>query len=102
MNLEVMQVHLCRDTLSDKKFKVQRIRHRDGSEIAFPRSDYGAVPPSLEETSWQEHQQAIRDGRRALLELETVNSYTYEMTSNDGTKVVFQYGGNAPLKLPSE
>jgi hypothetical protein len=51
----------------------------------------------VKQTSWQEHLDAIREGKRELLELETVNSYTYEMTADDGTKVIFQYGGGNPL-----
>ncbi len=100
LNVEVMQIHLCRDVPSDKKFKVQRIERPDGSEIAFPRADFGSLPPFV--TSWQEHLQAIRAGTRTLLALETVNSYTYEMTADDGTKLVFQYGGNEPLKTPEK
>ena len=97
LNLEVMQIHICRDAASGTEFKVQRIQRADGSEIAFPRADYGPIPAAVKETSWQEHLQAIRDGKRELLKLETTNSYTYEMTADDGTKEVFQYGGNEPL-----
>ena len=94
-----MQIHICRDVASGKKFKVQRIQLADHTEIAFPRADYGAIPPSVKQTSWQEHLQAIRDGKRQLLKLETVNSYTYEMTADDGTKEIFNYGGNEPLEV---
>ena len=98
LNLEVMQNHICRDVASGSTFKVQRIQRSDQSEIAFPRADFGAIPPSVHETSWKEHLQAIRDGKRQLLKLETVNSYTYEMTADDGTKDIFDYGGDAPLE----
>ena len=99
LNLEVLQDHVCRDVASGAKFKVQRIQLADGSEIAFPRADYGPIPAAVKQTSWQEHLQAIRDGKRELLSLETVNNYTYEMTADDGTKVVFDYGGNEPLDV---
>ena len=97
LDLEVMQMHICRDVASGSTFKVQRIQRGDRSEIAFPRADFGAIPPSVQETSWKEHLQAIRDGKRQLLKLETVNSYTYEMTADDGTKDIFTYGGSEPL-----
>ena len=98
LNLEVMQIHICRDVASGTEFKVQRIQRPDGTEIAFPRADFGAIPPSVQETSWKEHLQAIRDGKRQLLKLETTNSYTYEMTADDGTKDTFYYGGAEPLE----
>jgi hypothetical protein len=99
---EVIQAHLCRDALSDQKFKIQRIRLHDGSEIASPRLDYAPVPPSVKKSSWQEHLQAIREGRRTLLDLETVNRYVYEMIADDGTKLHFQYGGGKPLQMPQD
>ena len=98
LNLEVMQVHICRDVASGSTFKVQRIQRPDQSEIALPRADFGTIPPSVQETSWKEHLQAIRDEERQLLKLETVNSYTYEMTADDGTKDIFNYGGSEPLE----
>ncbi|MGD0655888.1 MAG: hypothetical protein ABSA16_16245 [Thermoguttaceae bacterium] len=102
INVEAMQVHLCRDAKSKQEFKVQRIPIRDGKEIALPRGDYGKIPPSVMETSWQEHLELIRQGKRELLELETVNNYTYEMTADDGTKIIFNYGGQEPLKMPEK
>ena len=102
LNVEVMQVHLCRDVASKQKFKVQRIPRADGSELAFPRPDYGPIPPAVQETSWKEHLLAIREGKRELLSSESVNSYTYEMLADDGTKILFNYGGNEPLKKPGD
>jgi hypothetical protein len=100
INLEAMQSHLCRDVESNQKFKIQRIARPDGRDIAFLRPDYGPIPPSVKQSSWQEHLQAIRDGKRELLEIETVNNYTYELVSDDGTKIIFNYGGGDPLKKP--
>lgn len=98
LDLEVMQMHICRDAESGSTFKVQRIQLPDHSEIASPRADFGKIPPSVQKTSWKEHLQAIRDGKRKLLKLETVNRYTYEMTADDGTKDIFRYGGTEPLE----
>ena len=94
LNLDVMQIHICCDVASGSTFKVQRIQRPDQSEIALPRADFGVIPPSVRETSWKEHLQAIRDGKRQLLKLETLNDYTYEMTADDGTKDIFTYGGD--------
>jgi beta-lactamase regulating signal transducer with metallopeptidase domain len=98
LDLDVMQLHVCRDVASGKEFKVQRIGRGDQSEIALPRVDLGTLPSGVQQTSWQEHLQAIRDGKRQLLKLETVNDYTYEMTGDDGTKEIFGYGGQEPLE----
>ena len=102
LNVELMQLHLCRDVASKQKFKVQRIPLADGRELAFPRGDYGPIPPSVQETTWKEHLQAIREGKRELLSSETSNSYTYEMLADDGTKILFNYGGGEPLKKPEK
>jgi beta-lactamase regulating signal transducer with metallopeptidase domain len=98
VNLEVIQCQICRDVETGKTFKVQRIPRRDGTEIALPRADFGALPPGVKKTSWKEHLETIREGKRELLKLETVNSYTYEMTADDGTKEIFDYGGQEPLE----
>lgn len=102
INVGVLQVHLCRDVESGQVFKIQRIAQPDGKDIAFPRQDGAGAPPSVKRGTWQEHLQAIRDGRRELLGMETVNDYTYEMTSDDGAKLLFTYGGDKPLKEPDE
>lgn len=98
LNLEAMQMHICRDAASGKTFMVQRIRRPDQSEIALPRADFGPLPSAVKQTSWQEHLQAIRDGKRQLLNLEATNNYTYEITAEDGTKEILQYGGTEPLE----
>ena len=100
INLEVMQIHLCRAVGSSQKFKVQRIPLPDRTEIAFPRPDFSEIPASVKQTSWKEHLQAIREGKRELLSLETTKSYTYEVLLDDGTKTLFHYGGDQPLKKP--
>jgi hypothetical protein len=97
-----MQTHLCRDVESDKKFKVQRIGVGTERDKAFPRSDFGEIPPSVKETSWKEHLEKIREGKRELLESDSVDDYTYEMTADDGTKFIFTYGGDGPLKKMPE
>lgn len=46
LDLEVMQIHICRDVLPDKKFKVQRIRHADGKGRIQPRSGLTRIESS--------------------------------------------------------
>jgi hypothetical protein len=98
INQDVIQVHLCRDVASKENFEVRRDRLADGKEIACPQGDHGKVPATVKETSWKEHLRAIREGKRELLSFRTTNIYTYEMIANDGTKLLFQYGGGEPLK----
>jgi hypothetical protein len=98
INLEVIQVQLCRDRDSHQRFKIQHVPVPDGNDQAFISLDSGPVPKALTETSWRDHLRAIREGRRELLGLETTKCYTYEMTGDDGTKVIFHYGGDEPLK----
>ncbi len=102
LNWEMIRVHLCRDVETNQKFKVQRIPRRDGTVIAFPRADFGKIPPGVQQTSWQEHLQAIRQKKRDLLEMETINYFTYEITVDDGTKVIWSYAGGEPLKMPAQ
>ena len=90
INLEVMQVHLCRDVETDQKFKVQRIPLGGGKETAFPRADYSTISPGVKQTTWQDHLQAIREGKRDLLDLETTTNYTYENDFGRWDKVRLQ------------
>jgi hypothetical protein len=98
LNVEVMQTNICRDAESGKKFMVQRMGAGTERDIAVPKTDFGEIPPSVKETSWKEHLQAIRDGKRELLDSHSTNDYKYEMTTDDGSKLMFGYGGDEPLR----
>ncbi len=102
INWEMIRVHLCRDLNSNQKFKVQRIDRHDGTVIAFPKAEFGKIPPGVQQTSWQEHLEAIRQKKRELLDMETTDYYTYELTADDGTKLIWNYGGGEPLKMPAQ
>jgi hypothetical protein len=94
-------MHICADTGSGVKFRVQRISLRDGKQIAIyhPYDDTtGEEPMTQPQSDWQEHLQAIREGKLELLGTETAPNYKYEVNLEDGTKRVFQYGGGEPLK----
>jgi hypothetical protein len=101
INLEIIQIHVCRDPKSKQKFEVQRFPRSGGNDVAFPRADLGKLPASVKETSWKEHLDAIHSGDRELLELRTLKDYTYEMIADDGTNFIFSYGGGEPLKKAS-
>jgi hypothetical protein len=103
LDVELMQIHVCRDVESGKQFKVNHYGAGTDRDEAFPTSDHGDFIPPVKPTSWKEHLQAIRDGKRELLESESLNHYIYEMTADDGTKLIFTYGGSRPLnKIPVE
>jgi hypothetical protein len=94
LDVHTYQVQLCRDVKTGHKQRVQRCDRRSGS-IAHITNENA---PS-EEESWQDHLQAIREGRRELLGLDDHGrDYTYEVTLDDGSKVIDSYGGNRPLK----
>ena len=59
------------------------------------------LPPFVYKT-WQEHEQMIDDGKRKLLQTEMIYSYTYELVSDDGTKIIFDYEGDHPLTKQAE
>jgi hypothetical protein len=46
---------------------------------------------TLNTTSWQEHLQAVREGKRKVLTKETKKIYYYEMFLEDGSKTLFPY-----------
>lgn len=86
---------LCRDVKSGRKLRVLRDEPGDGRQLAFLTPD-GA---SQEVETWQEHLQAIRDGRRELLGLDIRGRhYKYELIFDDGSKVVWDYFSTTPLK----
>ncbi len=54
----------------------------------------------MPQTSWQDHLDAVRDGKWELLSEETIPSYKYEVVFDDGSKTIFSYGGGKPLEKP--
>jgi hypothetical protein len=94
LDVHTYQVQLCRDVKTGHKQRVLRCDRRGGSVAHITNEN----APN-EEESWQDHLQAIREGRRELLGLkDDGRDYTYEVTLDDGSKVIDSYGGNMPLK----
>jgi hypothetical protein len=98
LNLETDLTHVCRDAGSKQQLLVMRVRHFDGDEDALVFPD-GYDGPHYS-TSWKDHLEAIRQGRRVLLDLETTTSMTYEITLDDGSKAIFEVGGSEMMKKP--
>lgn len=87
-----MLIHLCRENGQD--IEVMDIHKRDGNEIALITSLPRQEPGRSEETSWQDHLEAIAGGRRELVNVRIITSWTYEVTLADGSKTRWQVGGD--------
>ena len=46
------------------------------------------------------HLEAIRQGRRVLLDLSITTSMTYEISLDDGSKTIYEVGGDELIKKP--
>ena len=121
LDVNVTCVHICRDAATGQKLRVQRIsvsglqhiraaaqtdkepdsqNDATAGDIALARPFNEETPAvTTMQTSWRDHLDAIRNGSRLLLSLETVPSYTYEVTLADGSTTIFSYGGE-PLQKP--
>lgn len=99
LDVEAICVHICEDPATHEKLRVLRPpRHLD-TAVVIPAdgTKTGNVSPEM---TWQEHLDAIKQGKRLLLKLETIPDYHYEVTLDDGSKTAFGYGGGEPLKKP--
>ncbi len=74
---------------------MQRVDLPDGRQLAIAQEVQEPEPAGWTsyETTWQEHLDAIRDGRRKLLDAEIIKDYWYEMALEDGSKTLFSIGG---------
>ena len=106
VNIESILSHMCVDVATGKKIRVLKTTLLDGREIATAAEvKEPAHQPSTSEwqetqyeTTWQEHLDSIKAGRRKLLDAEVTKNYWYEMTLEDGSKTIFSYGGQEPLE----
>jgi hypothetical protein len=106
---DVILIHICREVATNQKYRIQRIALPDRKEKALYREialylpfDGGAQEKTatMPQTSWQDHLDAVRDGKWELLSEETIPSYQYEVVLDDGSKTIFKYGGGKPLEKP--
>ncbi len=109
IDTDVILIHICREVATNQKYRIQRIPLRDRKEKSLHREialyrpfDVGAEQKAttMPETSWQDHLDAVRDGKWELLSEETTPTYQYEVVLDDGSKTIFQYGGGKPLQKP--
>jgi hypothetical protein len=109
IDTDVILAHICREVATKQEYRIQRIPLPDPKEKALHRDialyrpfDVGAEEKTtaMPQTSWQDHLDAVRDGKWELLREETVPSYQYEVVLDDGSKTIFNYGGGKPLEKP--
>lgn len=101
LDVEVICVHVCEDPATHEQLRVLRpARHQDRAMV----TPIGGLQSNsvLPEMTWQEHLDAIKQGKRSLLKLETTPYYIYEVVLDDGSKAMFDYGGGEPLKKPGK
>ena len=110
IDTDVTLVHICREVATNQKYRIQRIALPDPKEKALSREIALYLPFDVEaaekatmmpQTSWQEHLDAVGDGKWELLSEETIPSYKYEVVLDDGSKAIFNYGGGKPLEKPA-
>ncbi len=106
---DVILTHICREVATNQKYRIQRISLPNPKEKALYREialyrpfDVGAEEKTttMPQTSWQDHLDAVRDGKWELFSEETIPSYKYEVVLDDGSKTIFNYGGGKPLEKP--
>jgi hypothetical protein len=109
IDTDVMLIHICRELATKQEYRIQRIAFPDPKEKTLYRAIalYGPSDVKAQEktstkpqTSWQDHLDAVRDGKWELLSEETFQSYQYEVVLDDGSKTIFSYGGAKPLEKP--
>ena len=107
---DVILTHICREVATKQKYRIQRIPLPDPKEKALHREialyhpfDFEAEKKAttMPETSWQDHLDAVREGKWELLSEATIPSYQYEVVLDDGSRTLFQYGGGKPLEKPA-
>jgi hypothetical protein len=104
VNVVPFTVHRCLEVASGKTIRVVKIDLPDGTTEAIAEEIKAPPPHSTKEytfteyrSTWQEHLDAIKAGRRKLLDAEVTKNYWYEMTLDDGSKTLMSVGGKEPL-----
>ena len=109
IDCDVILMHICREVTTNQKYRIQRIVLADPKEKTLRREialylpfDAGAAEKTttMPQTSWQDHLDAVREGKWDLVREETITSYRYEVILDDGSKTMFSYGGGKPLEKP--
>jgi len=98
IDLDVGKIHVCRDLATGKKLFVHMAGGKTPEACIFDDSSPGTTGTKALITPWEDHLKAIADGKRELLDIQTVKLPKYELTRADGTKFHYGYGGD-PLPL---
>ncbi len=97
-----VEVHICKDSDSGEKVRVQRVVMPDGNEVACvsPYPSVGPVGTRYYSMSWQDHLRTLDNGARELINKQLFKLYRYEATLADGSIAI--YGSNVPPKEREE
>ena len=98
VNIIVTEIHECRDVGTNQNLDVRRISPQcpeegtdDFAEV-YPGGMQGYEKPGdhmFKTSSWQDHLNAIRDGKRELLGVRLLKLGVYEVTRDDGSNLIF-------------
>ena len=100
LDVDVFKQHICQDQGSEDKIRVLQIHRPDGKVEALVRPYLPQPSVEMYSMSWDDHLREIAEGRRKLIKLETIPSYTYEITLADGTTTKWNYGDGDALVKP--
>jgi hypothetical protein len=92
-HVETRYSFVCQDAGSTEKCRVlfmpaPKGKHR-AQILPFEANAEEHANTTLSTTSWQDHLQAVRKGKRKVLSQETRKTYYYEMFLEDGSKTMF-------------
>ena len=102
IDVDVIRRQICRDVASNEKLDVEHVRLPSGEEVRHATAQNPKGPTCVQEMSWQDHLKAIREGKRELLGLKTVQQCTYEVVLEDGSKTTYNYDGELLEKPQKE
>jgi hypothetical protein len=97
LDIDLIKQHVCREVATGQKLSVMEIHLPDGSTRAMVNSYPLDKSHGGYDYPWEEHLREVKEGKRELLDITVTKSYTYEITQEDGSKTLFQYGGDQPL-----
>jgi hypothetical protein len=89
IDVNTTEHQICRDVASNIKFDVRRMRYPGQKDLAQATVEAAKGPTPTQEMSWQDHLQAIRDGKRELLGWRNETFYTYEAVLENGSTATF-------------
>ena len=105
VNIELRADYECVDVATGKTLFVSQVKRPDGvpmamAHVAEPgvRLPGGGMAGDAVRDNLARHLEAIKAGRRKLVDAMVTKLYFYEMTLDDGSKTIFVSGGDMPLE----